>query len=142
MIQKQATELMLLCHLTDGWYSFPLNLNLKSGILDADVLGHVSVHRLHSIYNTCPFLCIACSLSMLRSPESSTLLQRFAEAGAFWETGSSFFVGPEDDALQLLLHEGLASRLVTRISIHHIFNHIHIQFEYHWLSVLVEYFHW
>lgn len=27
MIQKQATELMLLCHLTDGWYSFPLNLN-------------------------------------------------------------------------------------------------------------------
>ena len=76
-----------------------------------------------------------CSLSTLRSPESSTLLQRFAEAGAFWEAGSSFFVGPDDDALQLLLREGLAYRLVTRISIHNIFNHIHMdvdpQFEYH-----------
>ena len=51
-------------------------------------------------------------LCFLRPTESSTLLNRFAIAGAFWEE-APFFVNPEDDALQSLLDEHLVSNLIV-----------------------------
>lgn len=48
-------------------------------------------------------------LDLLRPIASSILLGRFGTAGAFWNSDTSFFVSPDDDALQCLLDENIAT---------------------------------
>ena len=51
----------------------------------------------------------------VRPTLSADLLLALATAGAFWEHGHPFFVGAEDEALDFLLSQGLASSLILSV---------------------------